>query len=179
MAASLSDDFLKPIVESLSKANQTAAVSYPGETGHRQPVHTVYGGAHLFRADTAKRLGQVAERALAENAGNFVVFARALGLPLSGKLPDVLDYATGLKNRLEADSGAVREGNKPAWLAYTIFTRVQEKLKREPVEDFRIDFEDGYGNRPTRKRTATPNPPRGSCERHRSGHAPAIHRYSH
>ena len=148
MTVSLSDDFLKPIVESLSKANQTAALSYPGEAGHRQPVHTVYGGAHLFRADTAKRLGQVAERALAENAGDFVVFARALGLPLSGKLPDVLDYATGLKNRLEADSGAVREGNKPAWLAYTIFTRVQEKLKREPVEDFRIDFEDGYGNRP-------------------------------
>ena len=112
MAASLSDDFLKPIVESLSKANQAAALSYPGETGHRQPVHTVYGGAHLFRADTAKRLGQVAERALAENAGDFVVFARALGLPLSGELPDVLDYATGLKNRLEADSGAVREGNK-------------------------------------------------------------------
>ena len=26
--------------------------------------------------------------------------------------------------------------------------RVQEKLKREAVEDFRIDFEDGYGNRP-------------------------------
>ena len=148
MTVSLSDDSLKPIVESLSKANQAAAISYPGETSHRQPVHTVYGGAHLFRADTAKRLGQVAERALAENAGDFVVFARALGLPLSGKLPDVLDYATGLKNRLEADSGAVREGNKPAWLAYTIFTRVQEKLKREPVEDFRIDFEDGYGNRP-------------------------------
>jgi len=148
MAASLSDDLIKPIVESLSKANLAAAVSYPGETGRRQPVHTVYGGAHLFRADTAKRLGQVAERALAENAGDFVVFARALGLPLSEQLPDVLDYATGLKNRLEADSEAVREENKAAWLAYTIFTRVQEKLKREPVEDFRIDFEDGYGNRP-------------------------------
>src|SRR4026207_86593 len=103
MAASLSDDSLKPIVESLSKANQKASLSYPGETGHRQPVHTVYGGAHLFRADTAKRLGQWAERALAENPGNFVVFARALGLPLSGDLPDVLDYATGLKSRLEAD----------------------------------------------------------------------------
>jgi citrate lyase beta subunit len=148
MPASLSEDLLKQIVKTLSQANQAAAVSYPGETGLRQPVHTVYGGAHLFRADTAKRLGQLAERALAENAGDFVVFARALGLPLSGELPDVLDYATGLKNRLEADSGAVRDGNKAAWLAYTIFTRVQEKLKREPVEDFRIDFEDGYGNRP-------------------------------
>src|SRR5688500_5926748 len=30
----------------------------------------------------------------------------------------------------------------------TIDTRVREKLSREAVEDFRIDFEDGYGNRP-------------------------------
>jgi len=30
----------------------------------------------------------------------------------------------------------------------TINDRVREKLKREPIEDFRIDFEDGYGNRP-------------------------------
>jgi len=26
-----------------------------------------------------------------------------------------------------------------------------KKLRREPVEDFRIDFEDGYGNRPDRE----------------------------
>ena len=30
----------------------------------------------------------------------------------------------------------------------TIDQRVREKLAREPVEDLRIDFEDGYGNRP-------------------------------
>ncbi len=30
----------------------------------------------------------------------------------------------------------------------TIAERVRSKLTREPVEDFRIDFEDGYGNRP-------------------------------
>jgi len=29
----------------------------------------------------------------------------------------------------------------------TIEERVREKLEREPIEDFRIDFEDGYGNR--------------------------------
>jgi citrate lyase beta subunit len=33
-------------------------------------------------------------------------------------------------------------------LADTVYARVVEKLSREPVEDFRIDFEDGYGNRP-------------------------------
>jgi HpcH/HpaI aldolase/citrate lyase family len=148
MQPSLSEDLLKPVVERLRDANVSAAQNYPGETERRQPVHTVYGGAHLFRADTAKRLGQVAERSLTENAPDFVVFARAIGLPFSEDLPDVLEFATGLKHRLEADPEAVREENKAAWLAYTIYARVQEKLKREPVEDFRIDFEDGYGNRP-------------------------------
>jgi len=148
MQPSLTEDLLKPVIEHLRDANVSVARNYPGETGRRQPVHTVYGGAHLFRADTAKRLGQVAERALNESAPDFVVFARAIGLPLSEDLPDVLDYATGLKHRLETDAESVRTENKAAWLAHTIYTRVQEKLQREPVEDFRIDFEDGYGNRP-------------------------------
>jgi citrate lyase beta subunit len=35
----------------------------------------------------------------------------------------------------------------PRHLASVIDARVREKLRREPVEDYRIDFEDGYGNR--------------------------------
>jgi hypothetical protein len=42
----------------------------------------------------------------------------------------------------------MRRENRPAWLAQKIYGLVLEKLRREPVEDFRIDFEDGYGNRP-------------------------------
>jgi citrate lyase beta subunit len=148
MKMSLSQEALAAVSERLTNSNQQFMAGYPGETGRRQPVHTVYGGAHLFRADSAQRLGQVAERALAENASDFVVFARAVGLPLSAGLPDVLDYATGLKHRLENQPDEVRRENKAAWLAYTIYSRIQEKLNREPVEDFRIDFEDGYGNRP-------------------------------
>ena len=148
MKKSLTDDSRKAIGASLQTANHAFMETYPGETGRRQPVHTVYGGAHLFRADSAARLGQVAERTLQEYAPDFVVFARALGLPKSEELPDVLDYATGLRHRLETDPDAVREENQAAWLAHAIYARVQEKLKREPVEDFRIDFEDGYGNRP-------------------------------
>src|SRR5205085_4288350 len=37
-------------------------------------------------------------------------------------------------------------GIDPA-VAEIVYARVQEKLKREAVEDFRIDFEDGYGIR--------------------------------
>jgi len=148
MAQSLSEDLLRPVIGGLRETNLEWASRYPGETGRRQPVHTVYGGAHLFKSDTAARLGKVAQRALLEYAPDFVVFARAVTLPRAHDLPDVLDYATGLKHRLENDSDSVREENPAAWLAHTIYTRVQEKLKTEPVEDFRIDFEDGYGNRP-------------------------------
>jgi len=148
MKTSLAAVSLEEINGKLGAANRAFVDNYPGETGRRQPVHTVYGGAHLFKSDSAARLGKVAERALIENASDFAVFARAIGLPLSEDLPDVLEFATGLKHRLESEPDTVREENKAAWLAYTIYSRVQEKLKREPVEDFRIDFEDGYGNRP-------------------------------
>lgn len=148
MRQSLSEESLRTASARLISSNQQFVARYPGESGRRQPVHTVYGGAHLFRAELAQRLGQVAQRALAENAPDFAVFARAVGLPFANELPDVLDYATGLKHRLENEPDAVREENKAAWLSHTIYARVQEKLKREPVEDFRIDFEDGYGNRP-------------------------------
>src|SRR5207247_11440725 len=147
MTISLNETLIRTIDQNLRASNSAFMNIYPGETGRRQPVHTVYGGAHLFRGDSAQRLGQVAERALIENAPDFVVFARAIGLPRCNELPDVLDYATGLRHRLESDADAVRLENPAAWLAHTIHSRGQEKLKREPVEDFRIDFEDGYGSR--------------------------------
>lgn len=148
MKTSLTKASLEKINDTLGATNGAFTENYPGETGRRQPVHTVYGGAHLFRSDLASRLGKVAERSLTDNAPDFIVFARAVGLPFSEQLPDVLEFATGLRHRLESKPDEVREENKAAWLAHTIYTRVQEKLKREPVEDFRIDFEDGYGNRP-------------------------------
>src|SRR4030095_10348736 len=120
MALSLSPESLDAAAERLTSSNQQFAARYPGESGRRQPVHTVYGGAHLFRADLAQRLGQVAQRTLTENAPDFAVFARAIGLPLSTDLPDVLEYATWLKKRLANEPEAVREENKAAWVAHRI-----------------------------------------------------------
>src|SRR4051812_39323007 len=99
MRPSLSEESLRAASERLTSSNQQFMTRYPGESGRRQPVHTVYGGAHLFRADLAQRLGEVAQRALTQNAPDFAVFARTIGLPLSNELPDVLEYATGLKHR--------------------------------------------------------------------------------
>jgi citrate lyase beta subunit len=92
------------------------AAAHPGDPPTRQPVHTVYGGADLFRADTARRLGDLALRSLETYAPDAATLATALGMH------------SGLAER-------VRE-------------RVVAKLEAEPVEDFRIDFEDGFGNRP-------------------------------
>ena len=103
------------IAARLKASHEAIARHYPGEAGSRQAVHTVYGGAHLFKSDTTRKLGELALKALAQYAPSATVFAEAIGI----------DPGTG----------------------ETVFSRVQEKLKREAVEDFRIDFEDGYGIR--------------------------------
>ena len=148
MKPSLSEDSLTDLTARLRHANEEFTRHYPGETGRRQPVHTVYGGAHLFKADSAKRLGSLARRSLDQFAPDFLAFARAIDLPGSDELPDSSDEATELVALLKNEPDRARKEKKAAWLAYTIYRRVVDKLHREPVEDFRIDFEDGYGNRP-------------------------------
>ncbi|MCP3139739.1 DUF6986 family protein [Pyxidicoccus xibeiensis] len=104
--------------EALRKANADFERVYPGESPRRQPVHVVYGGAHLFRAGTARKLGDLALAALKEYAPDAAELAHGLGLPQRGRF------------------------------AQRVYGRVVDKLEREPVEDLRIDFEDGYGHRP-------------------------------
>ena len=147
MKNSLTEESLSDISAKLKHANDEFAARYQGETGRRQPVHTVYGGAHLFKSDTAERLGALARRSLDQFAPDFLTFAKAIQLSGSEHLPESPDD-NGLASKLEAHAELVREENKEAWLAHSIYNRVSEKLRREPVEDFRIDFEDGYGNRP-------------------------------
>ncbi|MFN2516465.1 MAG: phosphoenolpyruvate kinase [Pyrinomonadaceae bacterium] len=148
MKTSLTAESVADLSAKLHQANSDFAARYPGETGRRQPVHTVYGGAHLFKSDSATRLGTLARRSLDQFAPDFLSFARAIGLAGADQLPESLEQDDGLAAQLEADRERVRQENKAAWLAYSIYNKVVEKLRREPVEDFRIDFEDGYGNRP-------------------------------
>jgi citrate lyase beta subunit len=136
------------ILGRLEEANARIARRYPGEPAARQPLHTVYGGANLFRADTVRKMGEIAVRALAEHGPDFATFARALALPGAESLPTTTAEIAALSAQIEAEPEAVRAGNRAAWLTWTVYTRVLAKLGREPVEDFRIDFEDGYGNRP-------------------------------
>ena len=59
---------LAPIVATLADENRAFMRTYPGESDRRQAVHTVYGGAHLFKADSTGKLGEVALRSLREYA---------------------------------------------------------------------------------------------------------------
>jgi citrate lyase beta subunit len=110
------DNALTAFVDALDKANVRVAQLFPGDSPKRQPVHVVYGGAHLFTADAAQKLGAIALKTLQDHAPDAATLTGAIGLD--------------------------------AALADRIYLRVIEKLTREPVEDFRIDFEDGFGNRP-------------------------------
>src|SRR5205085_7422758 len=110
----------------------------------RSPVHVVYGGANLFKADTISKLGVIALKSLETYAPNFVEFSDAMWLPGADRLPKYEDLIQDLEFRLAENSERVREESYNAWFAWTIYNRVIEKLCREPIEDFRIDFEDGY-----------------------------------
>jgi len=116
MKPTLSENEIRAATADLERKLVPFNKRFPGSTGERQPVHTVYGGAHLFKSDTTKKLGEVALRFVQEYGRDPRTFAAAIGIPEK--------------------------------LAARVWERVLEKLNREPVEDFRIDFEDGYGNRP-------------------------------
>jgi citrate lyase beta subunit len=144
----LPSEALQDVATRLELAHKAFQHRYPGPSAERQPVHVVYGGAHLFRSGTAKRFGELALKSLEEYAPNFVAFAKAVSLPEAAGLPDSPGAIDAIAKSIEADSDMARRENRAAWFAHTIYRRVREKLQREPVEDFRIDFEDGYGNRP-------------------------------
>ncbi len=116
MSISLDAAMIADATDALREANLQFASAHPGEGPGRQPVHTVYGGAQLFAADSVPKLGTIALRAMDHYAGSAAMLGDAVGM-----------------------SAHVMLG--------TIAERVREKLAREPIEDFRIDFEDGYGNR--------------------------------
>ena len=106
---------LDQISARLTEANRATAARYPGDSPEPQPVHTVYGGAHLFTADIAPKMGAAALKALHDYAPDADALAYALDID-----PD---------------------------MAARIRPLIVEKLTREPVEDYRIDFEDGFGHR--------------------------------
>ena len=112
-------------------------------------MHTVYGGAHLFTAETPKKLGELALQSLDTYA------------------PDARDVRRG-----------ARHSRRPRRRRST--SACATSCSARPVEDFRIDFEDGYGNRPDDEEdghaaAAAQQVAAGVRRRH----AAAVHRHPH
>ena len=57
MTSSFTPDIIGHINNHLKTANTLFSENYPGESPERQPVHTVYGGAHIFKEGTAMKMG--------------------------------------------------------------------------------------------------------------------------
>ncbi len=116
----LSDEDLGALDAIVGPADDRIAGLYPGDDGSRQPVHTVYVPADRVTADLTQRWGAEARRALDEHAPTPQAFGEVLGLS-----QDEL-------STLDCDG---------------VWSAILRKLETEPVEDLRIDLEDGYGTR--------------------------------
>ncbi|MBL7738843.1 MAG: phosphoenolpyruvate kinase [Chitinophagaceae bacterium] len=147
MNFSIADNEKETLLDSLKTANLKFQHTYPGDKPDRQPVHTVYGGANLFTSDTCIKMGEIALKSLQTYSPDFVTLAKVLQLEGHDMLPDSFKKAEKLIRRFDKMSEAERK-KEPGWLAYSVYNKIIHKLRTEAVEDFRIDFEDGFGNRP-------------------------------
>src|SRR6202051_4568568 len=117
MKTSLSDSAVQSALRILEGPSAAFAQRYPGETGRRQPIHVVYGGAHLFRAGISRRLGDVALSMLEEFAPDAFTFARAIGLPGAGALPKSGKQAAAAEREFAKSPEKLRRDDRPAWMA--------------------------------------------------------------
>jgi citrate lyase beta subunit len=117
-ALTLAEQLSDELDGALATADADLAARYPGPTSTRQPVHTVYIPAHLLRSNDGD-----------DPTGKWGTAALDL-LDQFGSTAGELAGATGI------DVGVVEQ----------VLPRVRDKLSTEPVEDLRIDFEDGYGD---------------------------------
>lgn len=105
----------------------------------RQPVHVLYGGAHLFHRNVARRMGELALAALAEHA------------PDATTLNDILSpswAADAVQPRSTHAPHSHSLHQTPPVINDEIYGRICHRLNTCPVEDYRIDFEDAFGLRP-------------------------------
>ena len=116
----LDSDLLHRWDTALADDDSAYLAMYPGPPGPG-PVHTVYVPVPAFDADTINRWQQAASAAIAENEDQWAAVLE--GLALAARAQGAAD-------------GEV--------VAADLHRLTVAKLDREPVEDLRIDLEDGF-----------------------------------
>ena len=117
LQTTFNDKEFKIFSTDLNTGNREIHSYFSGQSDVRQPVHVVYGGAHLYKSDINDKFSRMSLRMLDEYASSPQALAAAIRFEGN---PEIMDK---------------------------VYQRVRNKLEREALEDFRIDFEDGYGHR--------------------------------
>ena len=114
----LDQRLLDQVDQQLARTDELLSQRYPGDDGRRQAVHTVYTPADQFTPDVVARWGQQALEAVQQQGS-------------------MIDVVTQVLDQRADDAQYVER----------LADLVERKLTNEPIEDLRIDFEDGYGRR--------------------------------
>jgi len=146
MAFTISTEKKDQLFGELANANKAFQKIYPGDRTERQPVHTLYGGANLFKHDAAQTLGKRSLEIFDTYAPDFITMGKVFGLDGIQQVLDMRKTANQVMEHYQR-LDPVGKQNHPARLSIEVYQKVRAKLQREAIEDYRIDFEDGYGNR--------------------------------
>lgn len=114
----LDQQTLELVDQQLAATDDMLLRRYPGDDGRRQAVHTVYTPADRYTPDLAQQWAEQAREAVRQQGSMVELVADIVG-----------------------------EGSGISEYTHRLAELVDRKLMNEPVEDLRIDFEDGYGRR--------------------------------
>ncbi len=132
--STLADTLASELDLRLADADAALARDFPGERPGRQPVHTVYVPADRFEEGLCAAWGRAALEALDAHPAEFrAVITSAPATPPATPATSATLGASGADGSVDPDA---------------LEAAVRRKLETEPVEDLRIDVEDGYGIRP-------------------------------
>ena len=116
----------------LSDTDELLSTRYPGERDVRQPVHTVYVPGHHSTPSLPREWGEQALECVEANGGMVQLAERVI--------------IASRKETGAPDSQAIPNLHQVAREAEMLAEAVTQKLHREPIEDLRLDFEDGFGH---------------------------------
>jgi len=123
----LPPDFVARMEKLLHSAGRNSSRPSIGFSARRSPIQVFYMGAHLFSAGTVRKVGRIALETLEQFAPDASTFA-----------------ALAVGKSVYQD----QDGESDLSFDPSTYEKMRQKLHRQPIEDLRIDFEDGYGDRP-------------------------------
>ncbi|PTM90535.1 DUF6986 family protein [Dietzia psychralcaliphila] len=131
LSDALADSLSVALAADLAAADADLAERFPGPPVTRHPVHTLYLPAERVHAGVVAEVGAAALEAFDAHLPDAAALVTVFG--------DVLSGGPGIGG----DDDEARTHSEAA----ALHALVRGKLEREPVEDLRIDFEDGFTQR--------------------------------